>query len=164
MFKDLRKKTLFLSVFLGDTPVGCLVREAWLLPTWQGPCTIHPPPSGFPTPHHIATWWGSLLSILQLGAALETPAEIALVCESKLPQLSGHVESYSFALHEKLKSCPDLMEGNRWDILVEVSHCWSARWSTAHFLDSGDQWRILKRTSQKKLRLNLQACNIRNAF
>lgn len=51
----------------------------------------------------------------QLGAAQrpqEPLAKAALVCVSKLPQLSGHVESYSFALHEKLKSCPDLMEGN----------------------------------------------------
>lgn len=51
----------------------------------------------------------------QLGAAQrpqEPAAKAALVCMSKLPQLSGHVESYSFALHEKLKSCPDLMEGN----------------------------------------------------
>lgn len=46
-------------------------------------------------------------------AAQETPAETAFMCVSKLPQLSGHVESYSFALHEKLKSCPGLMEGNR---------------------------------------------------
>lgn len=29
------------------------------------------------------------------------------MCESKLPQLSGHVESSGFVRHEKLKSCPD---------------------------------------------------------
>ena len=49
----------------------------------------------------------------QLGAAQrpqEPAAKAALVCMSKLPQLSGHVESYSFALHEKLKSCPDHVE------------------------------------------------------
>lgn len=50
------------------------------------------------------------------------------VCVSKLPQLSGHVESHGFAFHEKLKSCPDLMEGNRWDNLGELSYCWSGGW------------------------------------
>lgn len=34
------------------------------------------------------------------------------VCESKLPQLSGHVEGCSTAFHEKLKPCPDLMDRN----------------------------------------------------
>lgn len=164
MFKSLRKKKLFLSGSFGDTPMGCLVGGVWLLSTRGGVHAQHPPHQVFPHSTPTATWRGSLLSILQSGAAQEPPAETALVYVSKLPQLSGHVESYGFALHENLKSCPDLMEGNRWGNLGELSHCWSSGWSTMHFLDSGDQWRIIKTKSQKKLRLHLQAWNIGNAF
>ena len=104
-------------------------------PCGWGVSSLHTPwslntPSSLPqaTPHPP----GKAASFpFQLGAAQrpqEPSAKAALVRMSKLPQLSGHVESYSFALHEKLKSCPDLMEGNRWGNLSELSHCWSGRW------------------------------------
>lgn len=105
MFKDWCKRQLFLHVYLGTHPWAAL-EGGGFSPHFTG--SVH-------TRVPLHTTQGNSLSIPQSGTAQgpqQPPAEAALVCVSKLPQLSGHVESYSFALHEKLKSCPDLMEGN----------------------------------------------------
>lgn len=91
---------------------------------WMG--SVHGPAPSLPVPPHPLPH----LSIPQSGAA-SRPQEPLMKLHlrvSKLPQLSGHVESHSFALHEKLKSRPDRMEGNRCGNLGERSHRWSGRW------------------------------------
>jgi hypothetical protein len=120
---DLREKKS-LSVFFGnwDLPVDCLmdgVASQWKIPSLPSP--LPPPPPG-------------KISSLLFSNRVSTEASGASswncisVCVSKLSQLSGHVESCSSAFHEKLKSCPDLMEGKGWGNLGELSYCWSGRW------------------------------------
>lgn len=104
----------------------------WVGCGWSPHCVYIPPLSvQVPAPTPNSTWEGSVLSIPQLRAAQwprEPPAEIALLCASRLPQLSGHVKSHSSTLHEKLKTCSDLMEGSGWGHVGELSHCWSGSW------------------------------------
>lgn len=117
----------------------------------HGPAPIPPsPPHTLPhlrrRPPFPSTVWGSFEAS---GAANEA----ALVRVSKLPQLSGHVESHSFAVHEKLKSRPDRMEGSGWGTSGKRSHRWPGRWQTACFPDFGDPWRIWKRKITEEIKM-----------
>lgn len=108
-------KEIVLSVFLGggNTSLTHLMDEMASVHTVGSVQTPRhtPPLSPWPPtrqpPSHFIVWVSTGAQEPQ-----EPPAEAALASVRKLPQLSGHVESYSFAFHEKLKSCPDLMGGN----------------------------------------------------
>ena len=88
-----------------------LVGGLWLVSAQRGGGA--PPPNTHTRPHTLPEKAASFPVRTQGSSrASGAPAETALVCESKLPQFPGRVERHSSALHEKLKSCPDLMRGS----------------------------------------------------